>query len=306
VTRLFLTGGSGFIGRHFIRQYADRFEAICAPQRSVSEINDGVVLRPRTDGSNASLCELLSDFKPDAVVNLAAVGVKPGDRDVDDMVRVNACLPGELFAAARMSGARGFVQAGSMAEYAFPDVPRVLMEADPLNYHNSYGASKAAATLLLSAAVTGACMGAVTLRFFGVYGPGEGPHRLTSHILREMNKGKRVPLSKGTQERDFIYIKDVLSAIYKAINYANANLGRHEVVNIGSGEAISVKRFAINFCKAGGFSPAGLNFGVQPFRETDAPYLVADIGKAKSLLNWSPQWRGSKGLEDFFAYGSVA
>ena len=300
MTRLYITGGRGFIARHFLQTHSYDFEVICAPHRREPSVQEGHIERPKSDGSAEDLCRILKAFKPDVVVNFAASGVKPNNRDADNLTRTNATLAAALFSSARDCGAQGFVQIGSMAEYAAPDTARPLLETDALTYTNRYGTSKAAATLLLSSLAESAGIATFTLRLFGVYGPGELPHRLTSHILKQTQSGALVELSAGTQQRDFIYIRDVVSAISAAINSSLSQDGGHEIINIGSGQAISVKDFVLDFCAAGNLPTSGLKFGSLPMRDTDAPYLVADISKAKRLLNWTPKWNHHIGLRDFF------
>jgi len=300
MTRLYITGGGGFIASHFLCAHRFDFDAICAPQRREASSRDGHIERPHTDGEVSDLCRLLTDFKPDIVLNFAAAGVNPDERGAELLTQVNTHLPVNLFSAARDCGAEAFVQIGSMAEYAAPEGAKALRETDSVTSANPYGVSKAAATLKLSILSEPSGITSFILRLFGVYGPEESPHRLTSHIVKQIGKGLEVPLSAGTQQRDFIYIRDVVSAVYAASQTALKKDGGYEIINIGSGKAISVKDFVLDFCAAGKLDTSGLQFGAIPMRDTDAPYLVANISKAKELLEWTPQWVHEIGLVDFF------
>lgn len=304
--RIFITGGSGFIGSHLIRTRPAHVSKIMAPTRSAAPYKDGdtSVERPIYSGDADALCDLLRDFKPDVVINAAAAGVQPGERGQALLQAINVDLALSLWQAAQTCGAKGFVQLGSMAEYAAPNAQAFLSESDTDGGAvpaNAYGLSKLKATQALVDSAN-ACQGPSTLilRLFGVFGPGEAPHRLTSHLVSMLTKGQPVPLSAGTQIRDFVYIKDVVAAIWQASERLLDRPIDVEVINIGSGEGISVKDFVIAFCRAGGFATTDLQFGAQPMRDTDAPYLVANIAKADNHLGWKPRWNGARGLADYF------
>ena len=53
------------------------------------------------------------------------------------------------------------------------------------------------------------------LRFFKVYGEGEAPHRLLPSLVAGLARRERVPLSEGTQVRDFIHVDDVVAGLHR-------------------------------------------------------------------------------------------
>lgn len=299
--KLFITGARGFIGGHFLSQTEHDFAQVVAPQRGEAGSTVRGLHRPGYDGSTAGLCNLLADFEPDVVINCAAAGIHPGERGRRLLADVNSCLPGALFEAAQDSGAQAFVQLGSMAEYSAPKARVKLSESAPTTHENIYGASKSAASSLLSTLAGEGDLHATTLRLFGVFGPGEAPHRLTSQLITRLTQDEIMPLSAGTQVRDFVYIRDVVSAMDAAVKHSLSAAAGHDIVNIGSGVGQSVHDFVKAFCTAGGFSTDKLDFGAMPMRDTDAPYLVADIQRAKAVLGWSPAWTGPKALTDYFS-----
>lgn len=300
--KLFITGATGFIGNNFLSVKGASYSQVLAPQRAdpIYSHNSNIV-RTKYSGDSHELCDLLVDFKPDVVVNCAASGISPDERTRKILADVNVGMPRLLYEASQNCDVSAFIQLGSMAEYAAPPAFQSLTETDPITFTNAYGSSKATATSMLATLSDEKGPHTITLRLFGVYGSGEAPHRLTSYLNRALNSGEVVELSQGTQVRDFIYIADVVSAIQAAIECSLSKNYGYEIINIGSGEGISVRNFVENFCDAGGFPRSKLKFGAQPMRDTDSPYLVANIEKARSVLKWNPEWIGKKGLNAFFS-----
>ena len=87
----------------------------------------------------------------------------------------------------------------------------------------------------------------------------------------------------GTCVRDYVHVMDLADAHIKALNYANKNLVC-EQINLGSSIPISNKQLLDTIQKHTG----KMNIVVRDGRQGDPAYLVADIFKAKKILNWSP------------------
>lgn len=300
MTQLLLTGGAGFIGGHFLNDYAHKFDRVIVPtRREFVSAKPNVEIIP-TDGTVFSMVNIVKYSQPNVIINCAASGIKPTDRNWNTLRETNIDLPVALFSTAQSLGCNTFIQLSSMAEYSPPPTNRPLKETDNLGAQNFYGQSKISSSRLLDKLFSDGSTNLITLRLFGVFGPGESSHRLTTHIREKIGSGKEVPLSIGTQIRDFIYIKDVTEAIYIATKKALQIKGFNHVFNIGSGYGLSVKDFVMAFCDAGNLDTNQLNFGALPLRDTDIPYLVANIIKAETFLAWKPRWTLDKALLDYF------
>jgi len=276
MTQLLLTGGAGFIGGHFLNDYAHKFDRVIVPtRREFISAKPNVEIIP-TDGTVFSMVNIVKYSQPNVIINCAAAGIKPRDRNWNTLRETNIDLPVALFSTAQSLGCNTFIQLSSMAEYSPPPTNRPLKETDNLGAQNFYGQSKISSSRLLDKLFSDGRTNLITLRLFGVFGPGESSHRLTTHIREKIGSGKEVPLSIGTQIRDFIYIKDV------------------------TGYGLSVKDFVMAFCDAGNLDTNQLNFGALPLRDTDIPYLVANIIKAETFLGWKPRWTLDKALLDYF------
>ena len=121
----------------------------------------------------------------------------------------------------------------------------------------------------------------VSLRYFNVYGERQnlgGAYATVVGIFLNqfINKKPLTINGDGNQRRDFTYVGDVVSANILAAK--SKNIGKGEVINIGNGENISINELAQNIGGEVVFN--------EPLNEPFAN--LADIKKAKKLLDWEP------------------
>lgn len=138
-SRLLITGGSGYLGRHLTTKAAERFEVYTTYRRHANDIKAGQPFSlDLTD--RAAVFKLIKDLNPQAVIHAAAVN--PGSGDETTMQRVNAAGSRYVAKAAVAVKARlvhvstDVVHDGRHAPYADDARPAPL---------NGYGRSKAVA-----------------------------------------------------------------------------------------------------------------------------------------------------------------
>ena len=121
----------------------------------------------------------------------------------------------------------------------------------------------------------------VSLRYFNVYGERQnidGAYATVMGIFahQKMNNLPMTVRGDGKQRRDFTYVGDIVSANRLAMT--SKNVGKGEVINIGSGKNFSVNQIAEMM--------EGRTTFVDPVVEPRES--LASIEKAKKLLNWQP------------------
>jgi dTDP-L-rhamnose 4-epimerase len=138
--------------------------------------------------------------------------------------------------------------------------------------------------------VTGRAYGIPTLalRFFNAYGPRQALSNPYTGVLaifaaRLINRRRPVIFEDGLQQRDFVHVRDVARACRLALERDCED----EAVNIGSGEAVTVRRIAERLALALGRNDVEPEITGQ-FRAGDIRHCFADIGKARRLLGYEP------------------
>jgi nucleoside-diphosphate-sugar epimerase len=283
-----VTGGNGFIGRHLVRRLLDDGCQVTLLQR----LRDG--LDPRTTLLHVDRLEpeqiapALAGRHFDWLFHLAGYGVRPGDRDAATMLRINVDVPRALIGALAAGTPRAVVFAGSGSEYKFDGVEQPVTEDHALEPYKLYGASKAAGNLCAAALASAHRIPFAACRIFGVYGPGEAPHRLLPSLVSGLRRGQRVPLSPGLQRRDFLFVDDLIGALI-LVAFALEAHRQQLIVNIGTGLPIAVREFARAVAGLLGVAETYLGFGDLAMRADEAMVFSGNSARLHALTGWTPK-----------------
>lgn len=270
--RAIVTGASGFIGSALTRRLlADGF-AVIAVGRDATRLPRGAEPVEVKSFTLEALQAALAKKECDVVFHLAAYGVAPNERDLETMLAANVHGTAAIAQAAAGIGARAVVYGGSCAEYAAAEPGTFIDEQHPFSSTSLYGSTKAAGGLCGRAAAARHGLIFQWLRIFGVFGPGEAPHRLMPSIAGQLAQDIPVKLSPGEQVRDVLYIDELVGALLQCADAAID--GEVGPLNVCSGRPVSVRSMATMLADAMGKSRELLQFGALPYRPDDNPWLV--------------------------------
>ncbi|MEQ1863925.1 MAG: NAD(P)-dependent oxidoreductase [Micropepsaceae bacterium] len=292
--RVLVTGASGFIGRQLVARLHTLGAVVTVIKRAGTgdEIENVIeVERWKAD----TLRQVLAGSSFDYVFHLAAYGVAPSARDVQEMFEVNVSSTIALVDTVR--AARSIVHVGSCAEYSSPQEPHRITESHGLEAFNLYGATKAAGTLGATAAAAARGHNFVAARLFHVFGTNEASHRLLPTLVSHLKLGKPVPLSPGTQVRDFLAASDAVEGLLH-LAVSAAALGGQSIVNLCSGTAVSVRSFAECVADALRAPRNLLDFGAVRLRSDETTHLVGDTARLHQLVTWRPRLSLTEGIEE--------
>ncbi|MGH9468183.1 MAG: dTDP-glucose 4,6-dehydratase [Terriglobales bacterium] len=244
--RWLITGGCGFIGSHFIGMLLDeRPEALVCnlDLLTYAAREDSVAAwtgNPRYQFVRADIADAAEvehtwqQFAPDVVVHFAAeTHVDRSITAADPFIRTNVLGTQVLLDAARRHRTARFVHVGTDEVYGSVAAPQRAGEDAPLAPSSPYAASKAAADLLVGAAVATYALPAVITRGANTYGPRQYPEKFIPLAIARALASQPIPLyGDGGQVRCWLHVADhcrgVLAAAERGTPGRIYNLGSEE------------------------------------------------------------------------------
>lgn len=296
--RILVTGGAGYIGATAVAMLLDAGYQVTVLDDLSTGHEDSIPEQAKfIKGSLLSDSDLERALDGcDAVMHFAAKSLVGESVEKPELYQeVNVGGSKALFEKMKAKGINKIVLSSTAATYGEPKrIP--ISESDEPAPKNPYGATK----LEIDRMVAVAGFSAISLRYFNVAGALKSKHgwlaerhnpetHLIPNILRATESapvkifGTDWPTQDGTCIRDYIHVVDLIEAHIKALE--NLPDGKHEIINLGSGDGYSVKQVIAAAEKALGHKIPAI---ASERRAGDPAVLIADISKAKSYLNWQP------------------
>ncbi len=301
---LLVTGGCGFIGSNFIRGMLeddpesrivnlDKLTYAGNPENlaSVSE-SDRYVFRQGDIADRPGLDGLLEEFAIGGIVNFAAEShVDRSILDSTPFIDTNIGGTQVLIDAARAAGIERFVQVSTDEVYGSLGPTGAFTEQTPLAPNSPYAASKAAADLLVRAAVQTHGFPGLITRCSNNYGPYQFPEKLIPLFISNALDHQPLPVyGDGENVRDWIHVDDHCRGIAAVLRRGEPGEvynfgGRAEMSNIG------LTRRLLELLDR----PESLIRFVPDRPGHDQRYAI-DCSRAENELDWSPQVGFDDGL----------
>lgn len=135
----------------------------------------------------------------------------------------------------------------------------------------------------------------IILRYAHIYGKEKRGHGLIGGYWDRIRRGLQPMIYGGDQSNDFCYVKDIAQANLKALIAPWDKW--NQIYNIGTGEELTAKSAGDMVCEITGWTGGVEQMGK---REVDPGRFVYDITKAKTMLNYEPEWSFRDGLKEMF------
>jgi nucleoside-diphosphate-sugar epimerase len=306
--KIFITGGTGFVGSHLVRrsvQDGHEVHVLLRPSSRTWRIDD-VLSRVKKHVADLAdhevLKKIMTEVRPDGIFHLAThniYGAQNTQGSDNDIIKTNFLGTVNLLQAAENIPYSCFVNTGSPAEYGVRREPIPMKETDSCEPVHSYGATKCAATIFGHYFAKTRKKPIVTLRLFLPYGPFSDAKRLIPHAILSALQNRALNLGSAKTARDYVYIDDVIDAYMACLTKAQKHEG--EIFNIGGGRQYTLEDTArIILEKMGASIPVSWN--TKPAAEWDSEFYEADITKAKEMLGWQPKYTFEEGIEKTIAW----
>jgi nucleoside-diphosphate-sugar epimerase len=204
--------------------------------------------------------------------------------------------------AARKSGVKRVVYAGSSSRYGGSDIPFPTPEITSPNTKSNYALQKEVGVQYCRLYSELYGLDTASLIFFNVYGPyqefGGSYSTCISAFFHAAVTGEACRIDgDGSNSRDVTYVENVVQANILAANHPEKLNG--EVFNIGCGETYTVNEVYAEVCKLTGKK---LDFYHAPERKGDPKKSLADISKAQRILGYEPKIKFVAGMEKTWAW----
>ena len=301
--RILVTGGSGFIGSTLVETLVERgvdVHCLLLPgdaAANLEAVRHAVHIHRANLANLESVQEVVDAAQPDAVLHLAAIGVT--DIRVDPALAVRVNVEGTLNLLAALDGNyRVFVNTGTCHEYGSNEPP--FREDQAPRPELPYAITKTAAWHFCQRLYRTRHWPIVTVRPFTVYGPRQPDGAFIPSCIRAGQRGFDFEMTMGEQQRDLVYVGDVVDGFVRAATVPEAIGG---TFNLCTGQETPLFEIARSIVKQMG-DPVTIRRGVLPYREGEIWRLVGDNTRARTILRWEPQVSLEEGIRRTIAHMS--
>lgn len=281
--RFLITGPTGFLGSHIVEQAQERgYEVHVLSHKEVA-------LEDRNAVEN-----LLQTVRPDVVIHPATSTLMSG-KTADPHTLISTNIEGavNLIDVAAAVGVKAFINIGSIAESG-PKDDRIK-ETDVCEPSELYAVTKLAATTYGQSLAERKGFPFMSFRLTTPYGPRIQQGRLVRVLIEKTLRGEPIPLSSPDISRDYVYVGDIPSLLFEALDKATEYKG--EIFNLGSGVPVTIGEL-LQVIEGVVGKKALPQWGAFPVQSYDKKLLVADMDKTFSTFSWRPTVELAQGVKN--------
>lgn len=275
--KILITGIGGYLGSQLANALTIEHE-LAGTVRSGSKLErihsqDSISF---IDVNKSDWVQQVKRFKPDVVINTAALYGRKAEL-LSDLIHANIAFPQQILECIEHDAV--FINCGTslpnsvslyaMTKNQFVDLAKEYCKSHSIQF--------------------------VNLRLEHFFGANDDPTKFTTYVIHQCVANLPLRLTDGTQQRDFIYIADLISA-FKCILGSLNQLNSFESIDIGSGIALKVREF-VELVAAVTTTSSEIEFGAIPMRENELMYSCANIARMETL-GWSCEYSLHRALTE--------
>ena len=283
--KILITGINGFLGSHLAKYLKSSFEVL-GLEYSLENLNRIASENFKVYSTNDTVLEIIfkeNDFY--AVIHLATV-YKRQYEPIFNLLNTNIDLPVQLLELSGKYNVNLFLNTDSFfnnPSYSY-------------SYLSDYTLSKKHALEWIKLLSSSYKCKVANMKVFHMFGEHDAPSKFIPFLIDKIkNNEPTLDLSPGTQTRDFIYVKDVVTSFECVLNSFSV-LKEYQEFEVGSGISYSVKELAL-LIKEITNSKTQLNFGGIPFRKGEI--MESKVTNLKLFeMGWKARFKLRNGIEN--------
>jgi len=302
-----ITGGAGYIGAHVAQSSLKSGRQVIVLDDLSTGVADrvpsGIEIEKVTLSDAGAIEAVFAKYEIQGVIHLAAKK-KVGEsvERPDYYWKENVGGFQNLVAAMKSHGVKNLVFSSSAAVYGAPDLEpgQTISELDSCSPINPYGLTKLEGEIISEALSVSDGFKVAALRYFNVAGAGKPElgdqfaFNLVPIVFEAIDTklspkvfGNDYDTADGSCIRDYVHVQDLAEAHVAAMDLVESMQPGFEAINIGTGVGASV--FEV-LAMIQGVTGVELNPEIVGRRAGDPAALVADVSKAKEVLNWESRY----------------
>ncbi len=304
--RLLVTGGAGFIGSNFIKYVLDTQDSIesllnvdCLTYASNEKNCEQFKSNPKYSFRHLDITrgpqvnDAFRRYSPTHVVHFAAEShVDNSIKNPSIFLETNVMGTSNLLRAALQYKVGRFHHISTDEVYGSLGDKGKFKETTPYDPKNPYSASKAASDHLVRAFGHTFGLPYTISNCSNNYGPNQHKEKFIPTILRNLVAGNKIPVyGQGTNVRDWIYVEDHCSAVWKILKEGKEG----ETYNVGSNCEKTNLEVIEAICEVMNLEPSSCIEFVKDRAGHDFRYAI-NASKIRSKLSWKPLHTFRKGL----------
>lgn len=303
--KVLVTGAGGFIGSHLVEHLVALGARVRAFVRYNSRNSYGWI-DTFSDEMKGAIQVFAGDIRDaekareasegiEYIFHLAALIAVPYSYSaVESYIDTNIRGTLNVLTGARAANVRHVIHTSTSEVYgAARNFP--ISEDEPPRPLSPYAASKLAADMLALSFYRSYDLPVSVIRPFNTYGPRQSARAIIPTIILQCLEGSgEIVLGAMHPTRDFLYVSDTVGGF---VRIAESEMGKGEIINIGTGTEIAIRDIADRLQRLCGKQ---FHLSQSPERlrpeQSEVERLCADVRKAQEIIAWQPEVSLDDGL----------
>lgn len=279
---ILITGATGYLGSHLLEQLINEGHSVVLLVRTSSKKDRIKNLLPKIEAIyNIDENGIYSAFQNHQIECVFHCATNYGRKQNNplEIVQANLILPLTILHIGKSHGLKVFLNTDTLLDKRI----------------NSYSLSKGQFKEWLQASKNEVVAINIALEHF--YGAGDDTSKFVSMIIDSvLNNVASIPLTTGEQKRDFIFIKDVVSAMLTILKWSQDQSNGYYTFEVGTGINTPIKELVTNIATIAGYDTNNLKFGAIPLRTNEVMESHVNLSSLYKL-NWKHKTSLEEGLK---------